>query len=309
MDVDRGRRTGAAQTDRGTSLGVADSSGAVLAGASVKAIHVGTNTERSVATTPQGSYTIPQLPVGSYIVVISATGFQTTTLENIEVTAGATVRVDGAVAVAGLQDAVTVSADSRQIQTDSVKVATAISSKFIQDLPLVVGGAMRSPLDLSLIALKRSGVERDGGPRQHVIARRSEAAGSLGGRACRRRPRPVRAAPGTPLKSRGRSRRSTSFGIPTGQAEFGHAGGGAGASVAIGLEQLAGKCSSSTATKSSTRTTTSTRPPAVEPPSSSMISGGFGGPIVIPGCTTAGTSRFFFFFTRPTATRAPRRQL
>ena len=133
-----------AQTDRGTITGVVvDSSGAVLAGASVKAVHVSTNFERSVTTSPQGAYTIPQLPVGAYIVVISATGFQTTTLENIEVTAGATVRVDGAVAVAGLQDAVTVSADSRQIQSDSVKVTTAISSKFIQDLPLVVGGQLR----------------------------------------------------------------------------------------------------------------------------------------------------------------------
>ena len=63
--------------------------------------------------------------------------------------------MDGALAVGGLQDAVTVTADSRQIQTDSVKVATAISSKFIQDLPLVVGGQLRSPLDLSLIAPKR----------------------------------------------------------------------------------------------------------------------------------------------------------
>ena len=160
-----------AQTDRGTITGVVvDSSGAVLAGASVKAVHVSTNFERSVTTSPQGAYTIPQLPVGAYIVVISATGFQTTTLENIEVTAGATVRVDGAVAVAGLQDAVTVSADSRQIQSDSVKVTTAISSKFIQDLPLVVGGQLRSPLDLSLIAPEaKAGSSGDGGRGNIVI--------------------------------------------------------------------------------------------------------------------------------------------
>ena len=143
----------AAQTDRGTITGVVvDSSGGLVAGAAVKAIHVGTNFERSATTSPQGTYTIPQLPVGAYIVTITAAGFTTTTLENIELTAGRYVRVDGALAVGGLQDAVTVTADSRQIQTDSVKVATAISSKFIQDLPLVVGGQLRSPLDLSLIA-------------------------------------------------------------------------------------------------------------------------------------------------------------
>jgi hypothetical protein len=97
----------AAQTDRGIITGVVvDSSGGLVAGASVKAIHVGTNFERTVTTSPQGAYTIPQLPVGGYVVTITAAGFTTTTLENIEVTAGSTVRVDGALTVGGLQDAV-----------------------------------------------------------------------------------------------------------------------------------------------------------------------------------------------------------
>ena len=100
-------------------------------------------------------------------------GFQTTTLENIEVTAGSTVRVDARLAVGALLDAVTVTAESRQVQSDSVKVTTAISSKFIQDLPLVVGGQLRSPLDLSLIAPEvKSGTSGDGGARQHRRRRR-----------------------------------------------------------------------------------------------------------------------------------------
>ena len=85
-------------------------------------------------------------------------------------TAGGTVRVDAKLAVGGLQDAVTVTADARQIQTDSVKVTTAISSKFIQDLPLVVGGQLRSPLDLSLIAPEaKAGTSGDGGRGNIVI--------------------------------------------------------------------------------------------------------------------------------------------
>ena len=47
----------------------------LVAGAAVKAIHVGTNTSASVTTSPQGTYTIPQLPVGAYVVTITATGF------------------------------------------------------------------------------------------------------------------------------------------------------------------------------------------------------------------------------------------
>jgi hypothetical protein len=95
-----------AQTDRGTITGqVTDQSTAIISGASVKAVHVATNFERQVTTSNEGSYTIPQLPVGGYVVIVTARNFQTTTLENIEVTAGGTVRVDAKLAVGGLQDA------------------------------------------------------------------------------------------------------------------------------------------------------------------------------------------------------------
>ena len=53
---------GRAQADRGTITGtVTDSSGGVVASASVKAVHVATNFERTVTTSDQGTYTIPQL--------------------------------------------------------------------------------------------------------------------------------------------------------------------------------------------------------------------------------------------------------
>src|ERR687897_521514 len=111
-----------AQGDRGTITGqVTDQSAAIIPGASVKAVHVATNFERQVTTSNEGSYTIPQLPVGSYVVIVTVQNFQTTTIDNIEVTAGSTVRVDAQLRVGGLLDAVTVTSDARQIQTDSVK--------------------------------------------------------------------------------------------------------------------------------------------------------------------------------------------
>src|SRR5688500_76738 len=102
-----------AQGDRGTITGqVTDQSDAIIPSASVKAIHVATNFERQVTTSNEGSYTITQLPVGSYVVIVTVQGFQTTTLENIEVTAGSTVRVDARLAVGALRGAVTVGAGS-----------------------------------------------------------------------------------------------------------------------------------------------------------------------------------------------------
>jgi hypothetical protein len=220
-----------AQTDRGTITGqVTDQSSAIIGGATVKAVHVATNFERQVTTSNEGSYTIPQLPVGAYVVIVTAQNFQTTTLENIEVTAGATVRVDAQLAVGGLQDAVTVTAESRQIQTDSVKVTTAISSKFIQDLPLVVGGQLRSPLDLSLIAPEaKSGTSGDGGRGNIVIGGGQEGGWDLTVDG-------VSATPGAPFEQRLWTTLNspsveaiTEFAVDTNgfKAEFGHAGGGA----------------------------------------------------------------------------------
>jgi hypothetical protein len=220
-----------AQADRGTITGlVTDQSAAIITGASVKAVHVATNFERTVTTSREGTYTIPQLPVGGYVVIVTASQFQTTTLENIEVTAGSTVRVDAQLAIGGLQDNVTVASDARQIQTDSVKVTTAISSKFIQDLPLVVGGQLRSPLDLSLIAPEaKAGTSGDGGRGNIVIGGGQEGGWDLSVDG-------VSATPGAPFEQRLWTTLNspsveaiTEFAVDSNgfKAEFGHAGGGA----------------------------------------------------------------------------------
>src|ERR1700756_2536312 len=67
-----------AQTFRGTILGtVTDPSGAVISGAKVTAKNVGTGLERTAETSADGSYSIPELPIGTYTVSVVQTGFQT----------------------------------------------------------------------------------------------------------------------------------------------------------------------------------------------------------------------------------------
>ena len=84
-----------AQTFRGTILGtVTDASGAVISGANVMVKNVDTGQERSTQTSADGSYSVPELPIGSYTVTISQSGFQTSVTTNVVVDVASERRVD-----------------------------------------------------------------------------------------------------------------------------------------------------------------------------------------------------------------------
>src|SRR5215467_18331 len=83
------------QTFRGTILGtVTDPSGNTVAGATVKVKNTGTGLERTTTTSVDGSYAIPELPIGTYSVTISQSGFQTSVTNNVEVNVATERRVD-----------------------------------------------------------------------------------------------------------------------------------------------------------------------------------------------------------------------
>ena len=83
------------QTFRGTILGsVTDPSGAFVAGATVKVRNVATGIERTTVTSGDGSYNVPELPIGTYSVTITQTGFQTAVTNNVEVDVATERRVD-----------------------------------------------------------------------------------------------------------------------------------------------------------------------------------------------------------------------
>src|SRR6195256_3212899 len=67
-----------AQTFRGAINGtVTDPSGAVVAGASVKATNSGTGIAQITTTTSDGQYSFQDLPLGTYSIAVTASGFPT----------------------------------------------------------------------------------------------------------------------------------------------------------------------------------------------------------------------------------------
>ena len=86
-----------AQGTAGTIVGRAlDPSGAVIRDASVSVKNLGTNETRSVVTNPDGQYTVPLLPPGTYGVTVKAAGFSESYTGHVVIQVDQTVRVDAA---------------------------------------------------------------------------------------------------------------------------------------------------------------------------------------------------------------------
>lgn len=138
-----------AQTERGNITGtVTDTTQAAVAGASVVVTNTATNQSTSVRTTDTGAYNVPNLPPGPYRLEVSLQGFKQVRREGLTLTAAATLRVDATLEVGQVSETVEVNATVAQVQTENAKVTTAVQNRLVDELPLVVGGALRSPFDL-----------------------------------------------------------------------------------------------------------------------------------------------------------------
>jgi hypothetical protein len=127
-----------AQTFRGTILGtVTDSQGAVVTGAKVTARNVNTGLERSTTTTTDGSYAIPELPIGTYTVTVSQSGFQTSETSNVAVEVAGEKRVDVGLRAGQIATTVQVSGETLpQVETTSNTLGGGFENKQIVDLPI-----------------------------------------------------------------------------------------------------------------------------------------------------------------------------
>jgi len=127
-----------AQTFRGTILGtVTDPSGAVVAGAKVIVKNTGTGLERSTQTSGDGSYSLPELPIGTYTVTITAGGFQTFIATGVTVDVAAERRVDAAMKTGEVSTKVEVAGELLpQVETTSAELGGTLTANTIESLPV-----------------------------------------------------------------------------------------------------------------------------------------------------------------------------
>jgi hypothetical protein len=128
----------AAQTFRGTILGtVTDPSGALVSGAKVTVKNVATGLERSTQTSADGSYSLPELPIGTYTVTITQPGFQTSSTTGVVVDVATERRVDAAMKTGKTSETVEVSGELLpQVETTSAELGGTLTEQAIQNVPV-----------------------------------------------------------------------------------------------------------------------------------------------------------------------------
>jgi len=127
---------------------VTDPSGAAVAGATVSARNVETNLERSVTSSPVGEFRLEFLPVGNYVVEVTASGFKKFVRSNVVLTIAETQRVDAQLAIGSVSEAVTVAEAPPDINTSTAEIGRTVETAEIISLPLVDRNAY-SLLDLT----------------------------------------------------------------------------------------------------------------------------------------------------------------
>ena len=120
----------------GTITGtVADSSGAVLPGATVTVTNVSTNVAKILTTNQAGVYTAPSLIPGRYKVEASLSGFRTGIVDGILLEVNASEKVDLTLPVGQASELVNVIAEAPLLQSQQSNLAQTVTQQQIEQLP------------------------------------------------------------------------------------------------------------------------------------------------------------------------------
>ena len=115
---------------------VSDASGAVMPGVTVSAsspaLQVG---EVSAVTDERGEYRLTPLPIGTYDVVYTLSGFQTLKRDGIRLTVGFVAKLDVVLKVGSVEETVTVSGQSPVVDVTSTGTRTELTKETLELTP------------------------------------------------------------------------------------------------------------------------------------------------------------------------------
>ncbi|MCS7026171.1 MAG: TonB-dependent receptor [Bryobacteraceae bacterium] len=126
-----------AQTALATITGtVTDQQGAGVPNVKVTVTNNATMLTYSGTSSSDGTYVIPQLPIGAYSLVATAPGFKTFQQRSITVEVSQRLRLDIRLEVGAVSESVNVTAELPRVQTEDSTLGAVVERKRIEELPL-----------------------------------------------------------------------------------------------------------------------------------------------------------------------------
>ncbi len=131
--------TAYSQAVSGTVLGtVTDSSGAVVANASVTLTETDTNVSRATHSNESGNFSFADVPPGNYSVTVEIAGFKKEQRRGISLQVNSTQRVDVGLQTGNVTESVEVTAAPAALQTDRADTGRNVGQMQVSELPVLV---------------------------------------------------------------------------------------------------------------------------------------------------------------------------
>ncbi len=132
-----------AQALAGLAGTVTDASGAVVPGAKVTITNDGTKVATSATSSSAGTYNVTGLVPGTYTIKIEAKGFQTSSLNSVNVAVGQTATENAVLETGQSSQTVNVTASAIALNTVAPSLDTTIQNQVVQALPVEISGRGR----------------------------------------------------------------------------------------------------------------------------------------------------------------------
>jgi len=131
-----GISTASAQAVYGSLVGtVTDGTGAAVPNATVTVTDIAKGTSMTVTTNGNGQYTAQHLIPDTYKVTVAATGFGSSTADDVQVFADTSPKVDLALSIGTANTEVTVNTGVPLLQTDRSEISTILNERAVETLP------------------------------------------------------------------------------------------------------------------------------------------------------------------------------
>jgi hypothetical protein len=115
---------------------VRDATGLAIPGAAIKATQTATGVVRTATSGGDGTYVLPNLPIGPYLIEVTKEGFSRYAQTGVVLNVDTTPTIDVAMKVGAVTEQVTIEANAAQVETRTTSIGQVVDTTRVLEMPL-----------------------------------------------------------------------------------------------------------------------------------------------------------------------------